>query len=240
MKKILGLTLMLMFIASSCFAGPYGKNNPIILEDMYKNPSNYVNIVTENFGLSYYLAKNTINVEKYSPPNYIISFKMIYHLFTPDKDMIKEVEYAGYANNSTIRYKYDYSSRKMQIEKYDENHNPYWSDVDVSPITPEKSKKMRGQDFRDREREIGGGEIAFYLAYKISFFDNPIIAKDFINDGRSKMIPLLNYGLPKLKRTSDKQFSRYEYNHNTNQIELWQYTYNDSTKDFSAKKIKEF
>ena len=238
MKKIFILTFMLMMIAANCSATIHGDDNPEILEDMYKNPSNYVNIGTENFGLSYYLAKNTINVEKYAPPNYIISFKMIYHLLTPDRDRKIKVEYAGYANNSTIRYKYDYSSRKMQIEKYDENNNPYWSDVDVSPITPEKSKKMNGQDFRNREREIGGGEIAFYLAYKMSFFDNPIIAKDFINDGRSKMIPLLNYGLPKLKHTSDKQLSRYEYNHNTNQIELWQYTYNDSTKDFSAKKIK--
>lgn len=235
MKKFfIGVVLSVLFVAQSAFALPFGEESPEILADMYKNPAHYVCIGTDNFGLSYYLDKTTINVHEYAPPNYIIAFKTMYHLLASDGRNVSE--HAGYSRNPIIRYKYDYSSRKMYVEKFDSAGNSYWKYVDVSPLSKEQQRKMNGGDFRSRAREISSGEIAFYLAYNMSFFDEPVMAKDFIENGLSRMIPLQKLNLSDT-RNGDTQ-TTHEYNHRTNQIEVWQHTYNKNTKSFDSKRIK--
>ena len=206
-----------------------------ILAEMYRDPSRFVCIGTENFGLSLYLDKDTVNVHQYAPPIYIIAFETVYHLF----DYRTTQERAGdrYATMGGItRYKYDFDSREMYIEKYDSNGQPYWKYVDVAPISSEQSRKMSGQDFRDRYRAIMGGEVAFYLAYGMSFFDKPVMAEDFIENGRSRMIPLVQLNL-KEERDENSQIG-YKYNHRTRQVETWRYTYNKNSKSIDEKQIK--
>lgn len=234
MKKSISLLLVgiLIMYFSNIYAGIFGESRPEVLEDMYKNPSHYVRIGTENFGLSYYLDKTTINVHEYAPPNYIISFKTVYHHI----DSRSKKEDAGYSTENMTRYKYDYTTRKMYVEKFDSNQNSYWKYVDVSPLSSEQQRRMSGQDFRNRSREIAGGEIAFYLAYNIRFYDEPIIAEDFIKYGRSRMIPLAKLNL---SDTNDgTTHTSHEYNHKTNQIEVWQHKYNKLTKSFDSKRIQ--
>lgn len=235
--KIFGsliLGLMLLMNASVTYATRYGESDPAMLADMYKNPARYIHIGSDNFGLSFYLDKTTLESHEYAPPIYIIAFKRVYHLSSESPGKKGADEYAGY-NGGVRRYKYDYSYRKMYIEEYDKNGNPYWEKI--SPLTKEQVRNMSGGDIRYHERKITAGEIAFYLVYGISFFEQPTYGADnFINRGIHHIIEPAN--LPNLENnTPEKQLSYY-YNHRTNKIEVWQRTYNKNTQSFDYKKIR--
>ena len=131
-----------MIISSVSYAGIYGDDDPAILSDMYKNPAHYVHIGSDNFGLSFYLDKTTVNVHEYAPPNYIIAFKTAYYHLAESPGKKSAEEHAGYTNDGIQRYKYDYSNRKMYIEKYDANENSYWEYL--APLSEEQQRKMSG------------------------------------------------------------------------------------------------
>ena len=239
MKIFCSLILGLIFLLNTAvtYATRYGEEDPAMLADMYKNPARYIHIGSDNFGLSFYLDKTTVESHEYAPPIYIIAFKPVYHLFTPDLEQRIEVEYAGYTANGVQRYKYDYSTRKMYIEKYNQNGNSYWENI--APLTKEQMSHMIGGDIRYHERKLTAGEIAFYLVYGMSFFEQPTYgAADFINNGISYMIPLLHSTLPKIEGNTPEKQSRYYYNHRTNQVEVWQWTYDKNTGKGDLKKIR--
>lgn len=237
MKNLLGMLIALMVLMTSSVACAriYGNDDPAVLNDMYENPMHYIHIGSDNFGLSFYLDRTTVNVHEYDPPNYVIAFKNVYHLFTPDLDQKVLKEYAGYAYDGIRRYKYDYSSRKMYVEKYDSTGNPYWELL--APLSDEQQRKMIGGEIRGYERDIAQGEIAFFLAYGISFYEHPETdaSENFIINGRSRMMPLLKLNL--LNTTNDTTHTSHEYNHKTNKIEVWQYTYNKATHKIDSKRI---
>ncbi len=238
MKIFCSLIVGLMLLMNTAVTGAtrYGESDPAMLADMYKNPARYIHIGSDNFGLSFYLDKTTIESHEYAPPIYIIAFKPVYHLLSESPGKKGADEYAGY-NGGIRRYKYDYSSRKMYIEEQDSNGSSYWKNI--SPLTKEQISHMNGGEIRYHSKLITAGEIAFYLVYGISFFEQPTYgAANFINLGISSMIPLLHSTLPKFEgNTPENQFSYY-YNHRTNQVEVWQMTYDKNTRKSDFKKIR--
>lgn len=164
MKKILILTFMFMMIAANCFAFFKVDNEQAILEDMYSNPYNYIYYGAASTGFSFYYYKPSVDVQKYEPPNYIIAIRSLTRHTVPGENI---------TSDRIIRFKYNYDSRKMWIETRDEDSkNLIWKDVD-----PTKSKNYHDDNL------VAAGEVLFYLAYKMSFFDKPVTkpAKDIVN-----------------------------------------------------------
>lgn len=116
--------------------------------------------------------KTSINVHVYNPPEYIISVRAITHYNGGSKE---NIEY-----ETVYRYRYDYDSRKMYKEDKDDNGVVSWKLID-----PAASKSYHDDNW------VALGEIMFYLAYNMSFYDSPIVAKQFINEGRSGL-PLVD------------------------------------------------
>ena len=234
MRNLFGLIVALaVFMISSVSYARINGNDPAVLADMYKNPMHYVHIGADNFGMTYYLDRTSVNVQEYAPPNYIIACTKVYHHRTYVGNA--DEEQAGYTSERVNRYKYDYASRKMYVERYDSVGNPYWEYL--APLTDEQQRTMSGGAARGYERAVAQGEIAFFVAYRISFYERPTteVAKQFITHGRSCMMPLIKLNL---SDTNDgTTHTSHEYNHKTNQIEVWQYTYNKATRKFDSKRI---
>ena len=172
MKKFLGLLVMLLFISTtSVSAIRLAPNSDEILDEMHSNQSNFIRYGGMSTGVTLFIAKSSLNVEFYSPPNYIISAREVVYFNSGRIDRTEE----GILKESTIRYKYDIANKKMYIETIDENKNLYWKYLD--PTTR--------KNYKD-DNPIAAGEYLFYLAYKISFYGQPVTpsAKKFINEGR--------------------------------------------------------
>ena len=161
MKKIFLVTMLslLVLTASTASAGLRLPNSDEILAEMRANPSNFIQYGAASTGLSLFIAKNSLNVEHYSPPNYIISARRVVHFNSGRIDIVEE----GISNDSVIRYKYDYASRKMYMETLDENKNRIWKYLD-----PATRKTYHDDNF------IAAGEYLFYFAYRMSFYDKPV------------------------------------------------------------------
>jgi len=216
-KYVLIIATFLMFYILPSATFGFGKiaNSDAILADMYANPDKYIRYGGASIGLSFLIDKTSINVHKYNPPEYIISVREITHYNSGRNDKYEQIEYDGY-----IRYRYDYAKKRMYKEVKDNNGILKWELVD-----PSASKSYHDDNW------VSLGEIMFYLAYNMSFYDKPIIAKEFINDGLS--------GLPmtKLPNGGDNMIWHY-YNHRTKQIEWWKHTYDKRTKKDGFVRVK--
>ncbi len=170
-KFLVAFVFSLIFMARNCFA--FGESDPIALQDLNNNPSNYVVCGGASIGVVFYVYKNSIDVQNYSPPNYQIAFKMLNY----SSNGMKGEYFRERAYYMDKKYKYDYNERKIYIERQDENGNLYWQFIDPKIIGTFEGYKQ-GWD-----KDMAAGEIAFYIIYGRSFFDSPVSksAEAYIN-----------------------------------------------------------
>ena len=188
-----------------------------ILADMYAHPENYICYGHASTGLSFLIARNSINVELYDPPNYIISARCIKHFNSGKNDKSE-----GIFDASIIRYKYDYTEKKMYMERQDQNKNVSWEYLE-----PVNNKSYHYDNL------VAAGEFLFYLAYNMSFYDKPAMYsfQKFINEGLT--------GLPMTKLGNDGDSTIWHfYNHKTGKIEWWKPVYNKKTKNTEFVRVK--
>ena len=164
MKKFLLVACMLL-LATTALAFPKVENSDDILADMKANPSRYVRFGGASVGLTFYIDKNSINVHEYEPPEYIIAARRLTHAASGQGH--KAIEFDG-----LMRYKYDYDQRKMYFETTNENGSLIWKHID-----PTLSKTYHDDNY------IAAGEILFYLAYNMKFYDKIATqsAKEYID-----------------------------------------------------------
>ena len=159
-KQAFLLVMVSLLVLTTSTASAIGRlsNSDEVLAEMYSNIPNFIRYGGASTGLSFLIAKSSLNVEYYSPPTYIIT-----------NDNYEHIE-----SDSIIRYKYDYATKKMYIETQGENGNFYWKYLDLS------TRKTYHDD-----NPIAAGEFLFYFAYKISFYENPITGsfKQFLEEG---------------------------------------------------------
>lgn len=214
MRKIF-LTIFLLLITTTAMAFSRVSNSEEILHDMYASPSKYIRYGGASTGLTFLIDKTSVNVHKYAPPQYIIAARKITHYNNGQHGEAIEAD-------EIIRYAYDYNTKKMYIEERGNNGSNAWR-----YITPAASKSYHDDNL------VSAGEILFYLAYNMSFYDNAatLASYQFINDGIS--------GLPlaKLPNGGDDTIWHF-YNHKTNQIEWWKYVYNQQTKTSDFVKVR--
>ena len=85
-----------------------------------------------------------------------------------DNGMIKEYHKEKIVDDTVLRFAYDYKTRNMFVEKKDENGNIVWQYLDPS----------KADDYEyyhnGLQQMLSAGECAFYLAYNMSFYDQPV------------------------------------------------------------------
>lgn len=218
-KKIFLVAMVSLLVLTTSTASAIGRlsNSDEVLAEMYSNMPNFIRYGGVSTGLSFLIAKSSLNVEYYSPPTYIISARKITHFNRGTIDNYEHIE-----SDSIIRYKYDYATKKMYIEIQDENGNFYWKYLDIS------ARKTYHDD-----NPIAAGEFLFYFAYKISFYENPVTGsfKQFLEEG------ITGIPLTKLDNGGDRSIWHF-YNHKTNQIEWWKNVMNKQTKKTDFIRVK--
>lgn len=162
MKKLFSIFIMLgiMMISTTCFASLY--------EDL-KNDPNYIYYGGAGTGISFFLDKTSINVNKYEPPIYIIAFiNMSYSAGFPKGGTPESV------SPKTVWYKYNYDSRKMYLGRQNVDGILSWEYIDPQEVNLNSTLNS----------VVTGGELAFYLAYNMSFYDKPVtfLTKKYINE----------------------------------------------------------
>lgn len=167
-KFLVAFAVLLIFMTGNCFAfdGVIGTYDPESLADMKKNPQNYISCGGLGTDVGAYVYKNSIDVQKYAPPEYVIAFKEVYRIVHRDKT--ETVKYV------MERYKYNFKEKKIYLEIKYENGRTEWELLDTNSLKEGPVGKRT---------ILAAGEIAFYLAYNISFFDKPLtdFAQNFIN-----------------------------------------------------------
>ena len=166
MKKFLGSLTLIIFVTAVNIGFAY-PNNPATMKALKSNPQNYIYYGYTGPGGSLYIDKSSINVERYAPPHYVIKFKAIsYDVFSSRK----------YANEHWEKYYYNYNTKEMFHETTDGNNNPV-----LKPLDEKKYSKLPANQMC----LLNGGEIAFYLAYKINFYGEPISVtlKSYLKSG---------------------------------------------------------
>lgn len=199
------LILSVFFLSGNCLAGNYPDEylavlkdkhpdlyarvlegidaepfNPLapLLNDMKMNAENYIESGTywgfnnEFVAQKYYIFKPSLNVQQDAPPKYIISIKRI--SYQP------EVSYATAALwHYTYKFLYDSAEEKIYMRNIDSNNQPYWEYLDP------KFANVRNES---RTYDLEAAELAFYFAYKKSFFKKPLSKslKNYIKTGKLK------------------------------------------------------
>jgi len=159
MTKIILCCLFYFVIAYSSVFALKHNYDPALLADMQKNPKNYIALGGAGTGLSLYMERNSINVHKYDPPYYIIAFKQVsYNVYPTGKGWAKGAE------SEIVRYSYDIKNKKMYRENiyYLQNKREKWEYINPQQLSTSGGKSI-----------FTGGEIAFYLAYNICFYNEP-------------------------------------------------------------------
>lgn len=161
MKKAFSIFILIgmMMFSIPCSASMF--------DDLRNNP-NYIYYGGVSIGVSFFMDKTSINVHQYKPPIYIIAFtNLTCKSGAPHEGFPENVTYG------TKRYKYNYDTRQMYYEEKKATGETSWEYID-----PHKATK--GYEYA----QLSGGEIAFYLAYNMSFYDEPIsfLAKQYINN----------------------------------------------------------
>ena len=164
------LMAVAMLLASSTASEAMSKiaNSDFILADLHAHPNSYIRFGGHSIGCSYYMSKPSIAIQKYEPPTYIIAVQAYYHY--TDGTIRNNTEHIYDAK--TLRFKYDYSTRSMYIEETDRNGAKHWEYIDP--------KRMNDNDYsyhRGMWANLVAGEMCFYLAYNMSFFDKPFSHK---------------------------------------------------------------
>lgn len=162
LRTIMCMILALGFSVPSAFAIKH-HYDPALLEDMYRNPENYILLGGGGTGLSFYLDKNSINVHEYNPPYYIIAFKKVSFYVYPSLNGTGE--WLKGAEADIERYYYDFYNKKMYLErKYlSPVEKTEWEYIDLKAFNETSGSRSM----------FTGGEIAFYLAYNMNFYDPP-------------------------------------------------------------------
>ncbi|MBR1396649.1 MAG: hypothetical protein IJ563_03825 [Selenomonadaceae bacterium] len=166
LKKLIFVVLAILMMTTVAFAAD--ESDTELLNDMYNNPKNYISLGGAGSGIAIYISKSSVNVQQYSPPKYIIAVQWISVSFTrrQENGIWKDVVYADLGRNE--RYLYDYESKKIYAEDYDNENNPYWEYLDTKNINDP------GTAGRAKSMKMASAELAFYWAYNMSFFDKPI------------------------------------------------------------------
>lgn len=155
---------MIFLTAGNCFARVPGNPDPETLADMNQNPKNYILYGGLGSGVACYICKNSIDVQKYAPPEYIIAFKNVNY-----------IAFRGVTAKTSIkRYKYNFDEKKIYLEVNNKDGITEWELLDTVSL----------QNGTGGARSIlAAGEIAFYLVYNKSFFTEPLtdFAKKIIN-----------------------------------------------------------
>lgn len=162
MKKIFSVFILagIMMFSTTCFASMF---------DDLKNNSNYIYYGGAGTGISFFLDKTSINVNKYEPPVYIIAFiNMSYSAGFPKGGTPESV------SPKTVWYKYNYDSRKMYLGRQNVDGILSWEYIDPQEVNLNSTLNS----------VVTGGELAFYLAYNMSFYDKPVtfLTKKYINE----------------------------------------------------------
>lgn len=157
---------MILVLASSAPLEAKGKiaNSDFILADLHAHPNSYIRYGGHSIGCSYYMSKPSIAVQKYEPPTYIIAVQAYYHYTSGIRD---HVEYIY--DTELLRFKYDYSTRNMYIEETDRNGAKHWEYIDPKRMNDNEYSYHRGM-----WGKLAAGEMCFYLAYNMSFYDKPV------------------------------------------------------------------
>ena len=158
-KFLLAFVFSLIFMAQSCFA-----NDAALLADMRYNPQNYIANGGAGSGLSLWIFKPSLNVERYAPPKYIISIKRVIYSHQGIKENGEWKTYINADWHGVKRYLYNYDEMKIYVEERDSQN---WQELDLKRGTAVGSTNPYAQD-------LEAAEFAFYFAYKKSFFDNPL------------------------------------------------------------------
>ena len=161
MKKRLSIVIVIgmMMFSTTCFASMY--------DDLKNNP-NYIYYGGGGTGISFFMDKSSLVVNKYEPPIYIIAFISIDYSTGFPKGGVPES-----VRSKTMWYKYDYDLRKMYLGK--PNADGTFSGEYINPKDVNINSAINAM--------VTGGEIAFYLAYNMSFYDEPVtfLTKKYIN-----------------------------------------------------------
>ena len=161
MKKTFSVFILagIMLFSTTCFAS--------IADDLENNP-NYIYYGGAGTGISFFMDKTSIKVNKYEPPIYIIAFiNMTYSAGFPNggrpESVIPKTEW----------YKYNFDSRKMYFGKQHVDGTFSWEFI--NPQEANTNSAINSM--------VTGGELAFYLAYNMSFYDKPVtfLTKKYIN-----------------------------------------------------------
>ena len=174
MKKIFILTFMLMMIAANCFAE--------VDKNYYNGDKNYI-FCGSSMGAGFFVDRNSLKVEKYEPPIYVISigYFSVGNYFNNFGEKIK-------GKNRIERFKYDYSTKTMYLytpdgrgkylkDRYENNYRNVNNE-----ISKENLRKINEIDWNSEWTYIDPdvfyregavfptvGEIAFALAYNLKF-----------------------------------------------------------------------
>ena len=167
MKKIKSILIILvMTIATCCImftsaSAFLGEQNQAVKDDMNSQPEKYISSYGVGMGLQYYVDKTSIEVHQYNPPYYIIAYRGTYC-----KSPENHIGYCDDEHNHMNRFRYDYSKREMYLEVYDREGQARWEYID--PLVVNNPSTKPGE-----LRWIYEGELAFYLAYNMGFYEKP-------------------------------------------------------------------
>lgn len=165
MRRFINVFIILgiWMISSVCFAG---------YQDVYFNgDKNYIQVGGSGTNNTNYIDRSSLNVHKYEPPYYIIAINNIpYAQGVPGRQ-----DHFVWKGMSTYRYMYDYNTRKMYVELFDKNKQPYWQYLDTNFY--DRKRYSSAKLFTTpsaMDAYFARGEIAFALAYNMSFYDKPL------------------------------------------------------------------
>lgn len=159
-----------LLFTGNCFAEFNGESDPTLIAAMNQNRANYISCGAEN--ISWQIDKTSLNVLKYEPPEYIIAVNLI----CTSSNGLSGTNAITLAKSQTRQFRYNYNDRRIYVKRSDDSGAVYWIFIDPKVIgTPEGYKN-------DWDTDMAAGEIAFYLAYGMSFFDKPVskLAGDYI------------------------------------------------------------
>jgi hypothetical protein len=132
------IAIFLLLISQVTFAGN-------IYPDYLNNNHNYI-LCDGHMGTGWYVIKDSLRVEKYDPPRYIITVNIAQ---VPDADKLN----TRISRVFTNRYFYNYSMKEMYVER-----NGTWKHINPNDPWAETGISMPA------------GEIAFYIAYHMMFY----------------------------------------------------------------------
>lgn len=167
MKKFIVLTILLCTVMISSTASAIDK--------VYFNGDNNYLFCGYTQGVAFFVDRNTLNVEKYSPPIYIISVAVV-----NVRNYFNGGNQLGSRRN--YRFKYDYLTRKMYLYTPEGGESLRKRYENQYRNNPQKMNEARDIDWNSEWTYVfpevfygegavfpNVGEIAFALAYKIKF-----------------------------------------------------------------------